>query len=76
MSHSSAEGRLAALQRHLSAGVTLSNGTSSYHKASFHCHEGHAHLTKLQHVVLQVWSCSRPRAQENSAQHLEGGLEL
>ncbi|CAL5229169.1 g12444 [Coccomyxa viridis] len=26
MSHSSAEGRLAALQRHLSAGVTLSNG--------------------------------------------------
>ena len=76
MSHSLAEGRLAALQRHLSAGLTLSNGKFSCHEAPFHSYDSQAHLTNIQHVAVQVWSCSRPRAQENSARHLEGVLEV
>ena len=51
MSHSAVEGRLAALQRHLSAGLNLSNGEIDGCKVAGHDRHSHAHLTILQHVV-------------------------
>ena len=76
MSHTAVEARLAALQRHLSSGLSLPNGELNGWREACYNRNRHTFLTKMQHVVQQVWSCSRPRAQEPNGRHLEGAQEV
>ena len=77
MSHSAAEGRLAALQRHLSVGLNLSDGAYACRCQSFTAMLIYHHaLVQKRHVMLQVWSYITLRVQACSVLLLEGVLEV